>query len=102
MSNNMKCPSCDKQAITFSAWGSGINAFRTQCMNCGVKLKGNKVVVWGFTLTMSFVTATIVLVIASIKPGADDGVIRFVTCAVPAAIGVLIVYRLGGYDRVEK
>ena len=98
----MTCPACGKQAITFSAWGHGINAFRTRCMNCGAELRGNKIVVWGFVATLIVLAATIVLVLSLMPPGANDGVYRFLAVVPPALICGAAIYWLGGYELRKK
>ena len=94
----MTCPSCGKQAITFSMWATGINAFRTRCMNCGAELKGNKAVVWGFIVSMVILIATVLLVVPTMAKGADDRSFRFLVI-VPAALAcATVVWCIGGYE----
>ena len=46
----MKCPKCNKQAITMLQWMQKINGYKIQCNNCGAKLKANFVIILGFVL----------------------------------------------------
>lgn len=54
----MKCPHCQKQAIAFSQWCQGANAFRTKCVSCGTKLKATK-----STYLAALISAVIILAI---------------------------------------
>lgn len=49
---NMECPKCNNQAITFSKWLRGTNAFKTNCSNCNAAIKANATVYILFILTM--------------------------------------------------
>ena len=98
----MTCPACGKPAITFSAWGRGVNAFRTRCMNCGASLKGNRTVVWGFVLTMAVLAGTILLVIPAMSKGTDDRAVKILVIVPIALVCAAVVWWFGGYELREK
>lgn len=55
----MECPKCNNQAITFSKWLRGINAFKTNCSHCNAVIKANYTVYILFILT---ITLTLLLI----------------------------------------
>jgi hypothetical protein len=71
-------------------------------MNCGAVLKGNKIVVWGFVLTVAVLVATILLVIPMMPRGADERPYRFLFVLPSALICAVVVWWLGGYELREK
>ncbi len=48
----MKCPKCSEQAISFTKWLRGTNAFKTHCSKCSAPIKANIIVYILFVLTM--------------------------------------------------
>lgn len=48
----MKCPSCNTKAISFIQWCQGLNAFKTECTNCNIKLNANIATYAIFIVTM--------------------------------------------------
>lgn len=90
----MKCPVCNKEAITFNEWRKGTKAFKTNCNSCGTKLKSN------FITNAMFVSMLLLLipVIIYIVPQSNSLVTKFFVIVPIALIGSGLTWFAGGYD----
>lgn len=93
----MNCPKCNKSAISFIKWASGMSAFKTNCANCGIELKANSTTVIGFIVTLVLVAIFVILSRNYIDSELSKGYVRYIL-ALPIAITLaFVVYKLGGY-----
>lgn len=98
-----RCPHCQNPAITFSEWGSGLNAFRTRCRSCGTALKATKATYIAALITFAVVLAALFFIEPWAKSeGVRHYTFRHVIVGGLAMLVAAVSYRFCGYALNDK
>lgn len=93
----MNCPKCNKPAISFIKWASGMSAFKTKCANCGAELKANSITMIGFILTIIVVATLVIWSRSYLDPELSKSYIRYILALPIAVLLAFVVFKTGGY-----
>jgi hypothetical protein len=98
----MKCPKCNKRAISFRAWGRGLAAFAHTCPSCGESLRASST-----TIVLSVLLLLLIPVVILVAESLSDRLqitserhrgLVFASLMIPTVIGgSFVVWKLGSY-----
>ncbi|MEJ2450753.1 MAG: hypothetical protein P8047_08775 [Gammaproteobacteria bacterium] len=91
----VKCPVCNKPAISYFDWMKGLRWYKTNCISCGAGLEAAKSTWLAFILSVLFGLASSFYAFARLRLSLVPSLL--IGIAVILAIATITFYALSGY-----